>query len=255
MIDSPSEVIKLRRGNFFEDNIMKGLAFIYCMQYIGYMKQHTFIRSIKRQSLSEQIYESLRAAIIRLELAPGQKIKDVDLAEQFNVSRTPIREAIKRLETEGLVVSEPGAVTRIKAIDLEEVKQAFVVVASLHRLAARLAVPILSKEQIAQLKIYNEELKRSIENDDMISAITADDRFHQVFIKASKNKEIEKVLDYLIPKLRRLEYQKFDSKRGLSSFVDHKAIIKASEKKDVPKVETLVEQNWLSLSDYLIQLK
>lgn len=223
------------------------------MQYIGYMKTHTFIQSIKRSSLSDQVYQSLKTAIISLELEPGQQIKDTKLATQFDVSRTPIREAFKRLEGEGLIISEPGSITRVSEINVEEVKQAFVVVATLHSLAARLAIPQLANQSFDLLESYNEELKASIQEKDILKAISADDYFHGVFMEASQNNEIPKALERLMPKLRRLEFKKFDSKRALSSVVDHKEIIIASKNKDVAQVSNLVEQNWLSLGDQLIE--
>lgn len=228
------------------------MTFYDDMQYIGYMKSHTFIKTIQRTSLSEQVYQSLRTAIISLELEPGQKIRDMELAEQFNVSRTPIREALKRLEAEGLIMSEPGSITRVSEINVEEVKQAFVVVATLHSLAARLAISQLTTNDFELLESYNEELNASIREKDMFKAMTADDYFHGVFLKASQNNEIHKALERLMPKLRRLEFKKFDSKRAMNSVFDHKKIIKASRSRDVSRVSILVEQNWLSLGDQLI---
>lgn len=222
------------------------------MQYIGYMKTHTSIQAINRRTLSDQVYYSLRTAIISLELEPGQKIRDMDLAEQFNVSRTPIREALKRLENEGLIITKPGSVTQVSAINIEEVKQAFVVVASLHGLAARLAASHLTTNEFDLLETYNDELIASIDRKNVFEALQADDYFHGVFIKASKNMEIAKVLESLMPKLRRLEFKKFDSKQATNSVSEHKKIITACKEKDIQLVSRLVEENWLSLSDQLI---
>src|SRR5699024_5485276 len=145
-----------------------------------------------------------------------------------------------------LIISEPGSITRVSDINVEEVKQAFVVVATLHSLAARLAIPQLAKQSFDLLESYNDELKASIQEKDIFKAISADDYFHGVFMEASQNNEISKALERLMPKLRRLEFKKFDSKRALSSVVDHKEIIIASKNKDVAQVSNLVEQNWLS---------
>src|SRR5699024_12751413 len=82
------------------------------MQYIGYMKTHTSIQAINRRTLSDQVYYSLRTAIISLELEPGQKISDMDLAEQFKLSLTPNREALKRLEKYGLIITIPVSATQ-----------------------------------------------------------------------------------------------------------------------------------------------
>lgn len=223
------------------------------MRYIGFMKTYDSIQSIQRQSLREQIYQQLKTAIIRLELEPGEKVRDHDLANEFNVSRTPVREALRRLEDEGLVVSNPGSFTRVVEINLEEVKQATVVVASLHSLATKVAFPKLTEEDIETLELINEQLKRKLEKRDVIGAVEADDRFHEVFLKRSNNHEILKALEPVESKIRRLEFAKFNSVEGINSVSDHQEIINACRESKSHEVTNLVEQNWLSLFELLTQ--
>ncbi|GGK04388.1 GntR family transcriptional regulator [Lentibacillus kapialis] len=203
--------------------------------------------------MSDQVYEGLKLAVISLELSPGQKVRDAELAEQFNVSRTPVREALKRLEDEGLVISTPGSLTRISEINTEEVKQTFVVAADLHALAAKLAVPSLKNDDYRSMEDANKHLKMALIQKDITAAIEADDAFHNVFLQASGNSEIINVLNRLLPKLRRLEYLKFDSFNGEHSVKDHENIIQAGKAKQHKQVVALIEQNWLSLGDQLIE--
>ncbi|WP_102273600.1 GntR family transcriptional regulator [Cytobacillus massiliigabonensis] len=210
------------------------------------------IKTIERPALRDQVYDSLKKAIITLELQPGQRIKDKDLAAEFGVSRTPVREALKRLEDEGLVESLPGSQTRITEIHLEEAKNAFTVVAALQSLAARLAVPIISDEDIQLMEERNTELQKALDKKDVIQAVAADDQFHAVLLKASKNDEIERALDRIISKVRRLEFSKFSSVDAAQSLEEHKAIISACQKKDPTLASSLVEENWLSLGRILV---
>lgn len=106
------------------------------------------IKPIKRMSFRDEVYLTLKKAIVTLELQPEQRLNDKELAEEFGISRTPVREALKRLEDEGLVESIPGSVTRVAPLNIEEAKHAFTVVAVLHSLAARLAVPLLKESDI-----------------------------------------------------------------------------------------------------------
>lgn len=210
------------------------------------------IKTIERPPLRDQVYDSLKEAIITLELEPGQRIKDKDLAAEFGVSRTPVREALKKLEDEGLVESLPGSQTRITEIHLEEAKNAFTVVAALHSLAARLAVPIISDEDIQLMEGSNTELRKALEKKDVIRAVEADDQFHAVLLKASRNDEIERALDRIMSKVRRLEFSKFSSINAEQSLEEHHAIIQACKKKDATLASSLAEENWLSLGRILV---
>lgn len=211
------------------------------------------ITEIKRSSLSEQVYEAIKLAIITLELEPEQKIQDKHLAERFNVSRTPVREALRRLEDEKLVESKPGSVTRITKLNTEEVKQAFVVVAALHRLAVQLAFPLVELKNIELLEQWNKDLAEGIQERNVLKAVSADDNFHNVFLDLSENNEIITALNPLIPKVRRLEYAKFGSLNGAESVQQHKKIITAVKDGDGNKAETLVEENWLNLGRQLLE--
>ncbi|RTQ86416.1 GntR family transcriptional regulator [Lysinibacillus telephonicus] len=209
------------------------------------------IKKITRPPLRDEIYNQLKHAIITLEFQPGERIKDTDFAEQFGTSRTPVREALKRLETEGLVESLPGSLTRVTLLNEKEAKHAFTVVAALHSLATRLAVPLLDQSHISLLEKYNEQLRSSLEEKDSINAVLADDCFHDVFILASQNTEISLALERVIPKVRRLEFAKFKTLEGLSSVQQHQEIIEACKHKDVELAASLVQENWLSLGRLL----
>lgn len=217
------------------------------------MNMKSNITEIKRFSLSEQVYEAIKLAIIRLELKPEQKIQDKHLAEKFNVSRTPVREALRRLEDEKLVESKPGSVTRVTKLNTKEVTKAFPVVATLHRLAAQLAVPHVTNQDIKLLEQKNDVLEKGIHQSDALQAVSADDDFHNVFIELSENNEIYTALNPLMPKVRRLEFAKFASLKGVESVQQHKDIIAAVKRKDRNECAQLVEENWLSLGKQLIE--
>lgn len=220
------------------------------MRYIGFMKNNK-IKPIKRSSFRDEVYETLKKAIIMLEFEPGQRLNDKELAEDFGISRTPVREALKRLEDEGLVQSIPGSATRVALLNIEEAKHAFTVVAVLHSLAARLAVPLLTEREIKALEASNEALRISLEQYDVAKAIEADESFHGVFLKATGNPEIVMALERIVPKIHRLEISQFGSLKGLQSVEQHEQIIFSCQKGDSEETARLVEQNWLSLGELL----
>ena len=216
------------------------------------MQSHT-LEKIDRIPLRERVYHLVQRAIISGELHPGQRVRDLDLAIQLGVSRTPVREALQRLEDEGLVETLPGALTRIVPLDTQAAREAFPVVAVLHALAARLAVAVLTEQDLASLRQANESLIAALEAADVTRAIQADDRFHDVFVRASANREIQHALDRLMPKVRRLEYAQFSSLAGHTSVLQHQAIISACEQRLSEQAASLTEQNWLNLGQLIVQ--
>jgi len=211
------------------------------------------LEKIDRIPLRERVYNLVQRAIVSGELHPGQRVRDLDLAAQLGVSRTPVREALQRLEDEGLVETLPGALTRIVPLDTRAAREAFPVVAVLHALATRLAVETLIEHDLASLRQANESLVAALETGDVTSAVQADDRFHDVFVRASANREVQHTLDRLMPKVRRLEYAQFGSLAGHTSVLQHQAIIAACEQQLTAQAASLTEQNWLNLGHLIVQ--
>ncbi len=209
------------------------------------------IQKINRISLRDQVYTALRQSIITLELAPEQKLNDTELAARFGVSRTPVREALKRLEDEGLIESFPGAVTRIAPLYTDAARHAFPVAASLHGLAARLAVPHLNEQHIYKLMHANEQLIAALQQQDALAAIAADDDFHHVFLHVCANPQLNKALASVMSNIRRLELAKFSSIDHTHSPEDHKRIIAACREQDEVLAAREMENNWLSLAEWL----
>lgn len=228
----------------------KRVELVINMQYIGFMKK-SLIQKISRPTLRDQVYDTLKQGIVTLELLPEQKLNDNDLAEQFGVSRTPVREALKRLEDEGLIESFPGAVTRVAPLYEEAAAHAFTVAAVLHGLAARLSIPYLEAQHYDMLKQFNQKLITALDQQNATAAIEADDHFHNVFIQVSNNPEIIAALDRVMPKIRRLEYAKFSTIDHTYSPEDHREIIEACEAGDPVLTAQRMEENWLSLGSWL----
>ncbi|WP_264804225.1 GntR family transcriptional regulator [Cytobacillus sp. NCCP-133] len=209
------------------------------------------ITPIKRLSLREEVYETLKKSIIQLDFEPGARLHDKELAEGFGTSRTPVREALKRLEDEGLVESTPGSSTRVTPLNEKEAYHAFTVAAALHALSARLAVPQLTERDFTLLESANKKLENAMKQQDIIGAIHADEEFHQVYLQAAKNPEIFLALKRIMPKIQRLEIAQFGSINGLKSVEHHKKIIEISRDRHENMTSRLVEENWLSLGELL----
>jgi DNA-binding GntR family transcriptional regulator len=212
------------------------------------------IEKIPRVSLREQVFCRLQAAIISGELKPEARVRDQELATQLGVSRTPVREAMQRLEDEGLIETFPGALTRIAPLDTRASREAFPVVMVLHALATRLGAPRLMDEDHSAMQAANDTLAAAIESGDVARAIQADDHFHGVLLKASGNRELQCALDRVMPKVRRLEFAQFRSLAGRSSVQQHQEILTACRCGAVNDAAALVEENWMSLGRLLLQV-
>ncbi|WP_411699667.1 GntR family transcriptional regulator [Conyzicola sp.] len=201
----------------------------------------------KRQLLRDDVYESLRDAIVDGTFAPGERLKDPQLEEWLGVSRTPIREALLRLERAGLVVTQPGKATTVAPFDLASTISAQQVAASMHELATQLAVPVITPAQIDAMVTANSSFALALDILDADAALDADHAFHSVFVEASGNQLIADVLEQTTPRLHRVERMRFASFAGRASVAQHDAIVEAARAGDPTRAATLVRDNWLSL--------
>ena len=201
----------------------------------------------KRALLRDNVYESLRDAIVNGTLAPGERLKDPQLEEWLGVSRTPIREALLRLERAGLVITQPGKATTVAPYDLASTISAQQVTAAMHELAARLAVPVITAGQIDAMALANRGFASALDAVDVEAALDADDAFHAVFVRASGNPVIAEVLEQTTPMLRRVERMRFSSESARESVAQHNAVIALTRAGDAAAVADLCRENWLSL--------
>lgn len=215
---------------------------IFCMPVPAESGKHT------RSLLREQAYVSLRDAIVNGTLAPGEKLRDPELEKWLGVSRTPIREAIGRLEAAGLVHTTPGHSTVVSTIERKAVSNAQSVAAVMHALAVRTAVPLMGKTDIDAMTQANKRFAAAFAAGDADMAMRSDDEFHGVAVAASQNATIAMVLEQVTPVLRRLEYLRFSSLPGRESIAQHRRIIDLCRRGDADAAAEATQRNWETLS-------
>ena len=172
---------------------------------------------VGRTLLRDRAYEVLRDAIVDGTLAPGEQLREQELQEWIGVSRTPIREALMRLERAGLVRTRPGRSTTVVPLDDDRVRDAIPVVASLHVLAARLASGRLAPEQLALMRTANEDFADAVTRGDVDGALAADDRLHDVVVAAAGNQVLADSLEQHAPLVRRTERARFRAQTAAST--------------------------------------
>ena len=202
---------------------------------------------VSRSLLREDAYRAIRDAIVDGTLAPGERLNDAELAEWLGVSRTPVREALARLEQAGLVQTKPGRYTRVSPLDVRAVHEAQSVTAAMHELAIREAVPNLSAAELDAMREANARFDRALRRDDPDAALAADDDFHSVPVMACANHAIRAVLEQFTPVLRRLERLRFSSLSGRASVAQHDQIIALCEAGDIEAAVAATRANWQTL--------
>lgn len=205
---------------------------------------------IKRTFMKDEVYNKLRKWIVTGELEPGTKLRDSDLSEQLGISRTPVREALLRLENDGLVVTKANRWTLVSPIDLNEAKNIYSIVWTLECLALEQAFPHLSAEDIEELEQLNENFNKTIQTRDILAVLQADNEFHNRIIGLSNNPELPKLLSSLKVRIQRIEIHYFsqtDTKD--TSYTEHQQILDAIKKQDLNRAIDAIKVNWKNSLD------
>ena len=147
--------------------------------------------------LSEDIAESIKTAIIKGKFKPGEKISEGELAESMGISRTPLREAFRKLENEGFIRIIPRKGAVVSDIDADEAINLYEIKSTLEGLAARLAAANMKQKDIAKLEKVNDELKELIDKNDLESFYRVHTRFHEGFVKLCGNKRLIQMISNL----------------------------------------------------------
>ncbi|WP_394550680.1 GntR family transcriptional regulator [Agromyces sp. MMS24-JH15] len=209
------------------------------------------LRAERPRSLRDYAYAALRDAIVSGAFAPGERLRDPELEAWLGVSRTPIREAIARLEQAGLVQTRRAKQTVVAPLDARSALAAQRIAASLHELAVRDAVPQLTDADLEEMRAANARFADALDAGDVESAIGADDAFHAVAVRASANPLLPALLEQVTPLLRRLEHARFGSLAGRGSVADHDRIIALCGAGLADDAAAATRENWSTLGRLL----
>lgn len=202
---------------------------------------------LRRTFIRDDVYKSLREWIVAGDLEPGEKLKDKDLAAQLGVSRTPVREALRKLEDEGLVETSANSWTRVAPIALKDAESIYPIIQKLEELALTLAFPKMSAEHIRCMENANNKLQTALNSNNPNAAMLSDATFHQVFIDAAENTELSTILKQLKVKYKRIELAYFGNADSLlASFKEHQILIAALKTKNLEAANQALVRNWLA---------
>ena len=147
--------------------------------------------------LREVVSETLRDAIVNGVLQPGERLMEIQLAEELGVSRTPVREAIRKLELEGFVVMVPRRGTYVADLSLKDINEVFEIRTALDVLAAGLAAERITDEELEEMERLLVYIGEYIDSENMDKIIEADGQFHDLLYKASRNDRLVGIINNL----------------------------------------------------------
>lgn len=183
--------------------------------------------------LRDVVFESLREAILEGKLSPGQRLMEVQLAEQLGVSRTPVREAIRKLELEGLVVMLPRKGAYVANMSLKDIIDVLEIRASLEGLSAYLAAERINEEDIKKLEKIADDFKKSANDLDIESSLKMDVEFHECIFKAANNKRLHQLINSLWEQVYRFRVSYIsDYDSSVNIIKEHELILDAIRKGD-----------------------
>jgi DNA-binding GntR family transcriptional regulator len=204
-------------------------------------------KPISRFSMREEVYSTLLNWIMEGELRPGEKILDKELAEKMGVSRTPVREALRRLEDKELVESSANRWTRVAEVSIEEPEMLYPIIWTMEELAVAQALENLTEEDFKKMEDAIKSLGKALEEGEPVKASQADAQFHDVYIQRSNNHHLINILQDLKIKCRRVEVTYFEGCIcARDSLDEHCRILEALRSRDLALVQSLIRGNWQS---------
>ena len=192
------------------------------------------IYSGEGESLRDSVYNSLKKAIMTGVLLPDERLMEIPIANQLGVSRTPVREAIQRLEKELLVISSPRCGAKVAGITYKAVKDALDVRIGVETMVVRFAADNITVDQLEELKSINNEIRQTLDEGNVVKISDLDNLLHRKIVEATGNNVLKDIMRMLEEHVLRYRYEYIKSIKGSSRIVEeHDLIIEALENKDV----------------------
>ena len=194
--------------------------------------------------LRDVVFKTLRQAILKGELEPGERLMEIQLAERLGVSRTPIREAIRKLELEGLVLMIPRRGAEVANISEKNLRDVLEVRRSLEELAIDLACQRIQEEELETLREAQKEFAAAVAAGDAMEIAQTDEKFHEIIYSGTGNQKLMQILSNLREQMYRyrLEYIKDANKRQII-LVEHEQILKALSLRHVQEARLAVREH------------
>ena len=202
------------------------------------------IRLDSYQPLREVVCETLRDAIRKGVLKPGERLMEIQLAEELGVSRTPVREAIRKLELEGYVIMMPRRGTYVANLSIRDVNEVFEIRTSLDSLASGLAAERITDDELERLQRLLVTIGGYVEANDMDKIVETDMEFHDLLYQASRNTRLVGIIFKLREQLTRFRTTSMSFPGRLKATLEeHRRIVEAIAQGDVKEAQQAAEDH------------
>lgn len=209
--------------------------------------------SADQKTLRERIVDGLREAIVLGEIAPGARLQEVEIAERYHTSRTPVREAFRQLESEGFVRIRARRGAVVTSMTAKDVREFYDIKSVLEGYAARCAAARLTDREIDRMEKLNEELDQCYAQGNVARVVQVHNEFHEAFVRACGNDRLVQLITGLVQQFQRFRIALSHTEAVRDSVELHREIIAAFRARDTQRVEELVARNSLEGSEFLIQ--
>jgi DNA-binding GntR family transcriptional regulator len=194
---------------------------------------------------ADYVYQELRHKIVTKQLKPGQRLPEVNIAVQMGVSRTPVREALRRLASEALVIIIPNSGARLASPTRKEMEDTFVVRERLECLAVNLAARRVSERHLRRLEETLMEEERAFQEQNLELYLEVNETYHRIIAEASGNKVLADYVENILARTNvyMVFYDPFYNVESNPSTMDHRAIIDALRERNDEKAVDLMRKH------------
>jgi DNA-binding GntR family transcriptional regulator len=204
-------------------------------------------------TLREKIVETIRSAIVNGQLPAGSRVAEPDLADRFGISRTPIREAFRQLETEGFITVIPRKGAVVASLSAKDVSDFYDLKAVLEGYAARIAAKKLTEKDIAKMDSVNRQMEAAAGRKEVRRVLALHNEFHDIFLKACGNEKLHSIVQNLVMQFQRFRLILAMPGRIEGIIQQHREIIEAFQERDEALAESLVQRNAFHGKSILLQ--
>lgn len=209
------------------------------------MLQKLKIQIDNHTTLREKIVETIRGAIVNGQIPAGTRVAEPELADRFGISRTPIREAFRQLESEGFITVIPRKGAVVASLSAKDISDFYDLKMVLEGYAARCATKELTEKDMVKMEAVNRQMEAAAEKKDLRKVLALHNEFHEIFLKACGNEKLYAIVQNMV-----MQFQRFRlilAMRGKieGSIRQHREIIEAFRNRNAGLAESLVIKNAL----------
>ncbi|MBN2333530.1 MAG: GntR family transcriptional regulator [Deltaproteobacteria bacterium] len=205
------------------------------------------------KTLREKIAELLREAIIQQKIKPGERVTELEIASRFGLSRTPIREAFRQLESEGFLTIIPRKGAMVASLEEKDIRDFYEIKAVLEGYAARIAAEHISDDEIAKLERLNAKIRECADRQDVAGMTRVHNEFHQLILEICGNQKIMTIVSGLVRQFLRFRFFVSASSQLDKLLADHENIIAAFKAHDGSSAEKYIMENAKLGEDVLLK--